>query len=62
MKNDKSNKSKGKNPPTNWPRAFGSTTQNSTIFFVAPMEPNNQLSTSYSFNFLKFKISDSLTG
>ena len=40
-----------KNPPTYTPRVFGSITQNRMIFFVTSTEANNQLETSYSFQF-----------
>ena len=53
IKINKSNKSKIKNPPTDMPRVFGSITQNSMIFFVPSMQANNQLDTSYSFQFFK---------
>ena len=62
IKINKSNKSKVKNPPTDTPRVFGSITQNSMIFFVPSMQANNQLDTSYSFQFFKFKTFDNLIG
>ena len=47
----KISKSKVKKSLTDMPRVFDCITQNSIILFVASMETNNQVDTSYSFQF-----------